>query len=207
MYWYHFGGCFTFWWSEWIPMHTQGCKLSWSSHNLYKISLYATKYLFYLQSYVNSLCVTPLKTNCCKKMRIYHTAMKLARFIHIMLRKNFLNSQQWGKILEFLATTWGCRVLQKNCCSVHVSPKKIDEQSAGNLKVSEKAKLLICNSWFFELEIYRVRTHLESPWILQSVLESPWISVLTLSNPDPEVPNMKDLKDKIAHAVVELKKT
>ena len=40
-----------------------------------------------------------------------------------------------------------------------------------------------------------------------SWLESPWISVLTLSNPDPEVPNMKDLQDKIAHAVVELKKT
>ena len=32
--------------------------------------------------------------------------------------------------------------------------KKIDEQSAGNLKVSEKAKLLICNSWFFEPGIY-----------------------------------------------------
>ena len=43
----------------------------------------------------------------------------------------------------------------------------------------------------------------ESPWKLQSVLESRWISVLTLSNPDPDVPNMKDhLQDKIAHVVV-----
>ena len=48
---------------------------------------------------------------------------------------------------------------------------------------------------------------LESPWKLQLVLESPWISVLTLSNPDSQEPNMKDLQDKIAHAAVELKKT
>ena len=53
----------------------------------------------------------------------------------------------------------------------------------------------------------RVCTHLESPWKLQLVLESPWISVLTLSNPDSQEPNMKDLQDKIAHAAVELKKT
>ena len=34
------------------------------------------------------------------------------------------------------------------------------------------------------------------------------MSMLTLSNPDPEVPNyVKDLQDKIAHVVVELKKT
>ena len=113
------------WWllyifMKWGNSHPQGCKLSWSSHNLDKISLYATKYLFYLQSYVNSPSVTPLKTNCCKKMRIYHTALKPARFIHIMLRKNFLNSQQWGKILEFLATTWGCRALQKNIYAILV---------------------------------------------------------------------------------------
>ena len=44
---------------------------------------------------------------------------------------------------------------------------------------------------------------LESPWKLQLVLESRWISVLTLSNPDPDVPNVKDhLQDKIAHVVV-----
>ena len=33
------------------------------------------------------------------------------------------------------------------------------------------------------------------------------MSMLTLSNPDPEVPNVKDLQDKIAHVVVGLKKT
>ena len=47
-------------------------------------------------------------------MKIYNTALKLAsrenlgtrslaRFIHIMLRENVLNSQQKGNILEFLA--------------------------------------------------------------------------------------------------------
>ena len=88
-----------FWWPLYIFMkwgnpYTQGCKLSWSSHNLYKILLYATKCLIYLQSYVNSLCLTALKTNSCKKMRIFNTILKLARFIHIMLRKNGLNSWQ-----------------------------------------------------------------------------------------------------------------
>ena len=34
-------------------------------------------------------------------MRIYNTALKLARFIHIMLRKNVLNSRQCRIILEF----------------------------------------------------------------------------------------------------------
>ena len=38
---------------------------------------------------------TALKTNWCKKMRIDNTALKLARFIHIMLRKNVLNSWQF----------------------------------------------------------------------------------------------------------------
>ena len=89
-----------FWWPLYIFMkwgnpYTQGCKLSWSSHNLYKILLYATKCLIYLQSYVNSLCLTALKTNWCKKMRIFNTTLKLARFIHINnVKNNGLNSWQ-----------------------------------------------------------------------------------------------------------------
>ena len=57
----------------------------------------------------------------------------------------------------------------------------------------------------------RVRTHLESPWKLQSVLGSPWISVLTLSNTDSQVSkrskHRKTYQDKIAHVVEEPKKT
>ena len=57
----------------------------------------------------------------------------------------------------------------------------------------------------------RVRTHLESPWKLQSVLGSPWISVLTLSNTDSQVSkrskHRKTYQDKIAHVVEEQKKT
>ena len=57
----------------------------------------------------------------------------------------------------------------------------------------------------------RVRTHLESPWKLQSVLESPWISVLTLSNTDSQVSkrskHRKTYQDKTSHVVEEPKKT
>ena len=42
--------------------------------------------------------LTTLKTNCCKKMRIDNTMLKLARFIHKMLRKNVLNSRQFPGI-------------------------------------------------------------------------------------------------------------
>ena len=41
------------------------------------------------------LCWTTLKTKRCKKMRIYNTMLKLARFIHKMLRKNVLTSRQF----------------------------------------------------------------------------------------------------------------
>ena len=61
--------------------------------------------------------------------------------------------------------------------------------------------------WLFITFLKSKFQGLESPWKLQSVLESPGISVLTLSNPDSQVPNMKDLQDKIAHVVVQLKKT
>ena len=37
---------------------------------------------------------TALKTSWCKKMRIYNTALKHARFIQLMLRENVLNSRQ-----------------------------------------------------------------------------------------------------------------
>ena len=43
-----------------------------------------------------------MKTNRCKKMKIYNMALKLARFIHIMYRKNVLNSRNSQNILEFL---------------------------------------------------------------------------------------------------------
>ena len=42
--------------------------------------------------------LTTLKTNWCKKMRIDNTMLKLARFIHKMLRKNVLNSRQFPGI-------------------------------------------------------------------------------------------------------------
>ena len=52
----------------------------------------------------------------------------------------------------------------------------------------------------------RVRTHLESPWKLQSVLESPWISMLSIT-PKKKKRTRKDLRDKITRVVEELKQT
>ena len=55
---------------------------------------------------------------------------------------------------------------------------------------------------------FRVRTHLESPLKLWSVLESPGISLLTLSTTQIlKCVTQKDLQDKIARVVEELKKT
>ena len=65
-----------------------------------------------------SLRWTILKTNWCKNMRIYNTALKLARFIHIMLRKNVLNSWQLPEYFGTLAAVWSYRVLQKNSTSI-----------------------------------------------------------------------------------------
>ena len=51
------------------------------------------------------LCWTTLKTNQCKKMSIYNTALKLARFIHIVLRKNILNFWQFPEYFGIFAAT------------------------------------------------------------------------------------------------------
>ena len=48
-----------------------------------------------------------------KSWGFFNTALKRARFIHTMLRKNFINSRQWGNSLESLAAAWSCRALQK----------------------------------------------------------------------------------------------
>ena len=56
---------------------------------------------------------TALKTNWCKNMRIYNKALKLARFIHIMLRKNVLNSRQLPEYFGILAEAWSYVALQK----------------------------------------------------------------------------------------------
>ena len=58
------------------------------------------------------------------------------------------------------------------------------------------------------LKVLEFKNKNSRPWKLQLVLESPWISVLTLSNPDSQVPNVeekeqtqKNLQDKIANGV------
>ena len=58
------------------------------------------------------------------------------------------------------------------------------------------------------LKVFEFKNKNSRPWKLQLVLESPWISVLSLSNPDSQVPNVeekeetqKNLQGKIAHGV------
>ena len=80
---------------------------------------------------------TALKTNWCKKMRIYNTALKHARFIRLTLRENVLNSRQWGNILEFLTAAWSYRALQKNP-PLYLTKKL--PGTARNLKVNEQSK-------------------------------------------------------------------
>ena len=61
---------------------------------------------------------TALKTNWCKKMWIDNTALKLARFIHIMLRKNVFNSWQFPEYFGIFLTGWSHRALLKNSTSI-----------------------------------------------------------------------------------------
>ena len=61
---------------------------------------------------------TTLKTNWCKSMRIYNTALKLAMFIHVMLRKNMLNFRELPEYFGILAAAWSYRALQKNSTSI-----------------------------------------------------------------------------------------
>ena len=56
-------------------------------------------------------------------MRIYNTALKLARFIYILLRKNVLNSRQFQEYFGILAAARSYRALQKN--STAISQEKI----------------------------------------------------------------------------------
>ena len=60
-----------------------------------------------------------------KKMCIYNTALKLARFIHIIIRKKAVNSQQKGNILEFWEAALSYRALQQK--STSISQEKITD--------------------------------------------------------------------------------
>ena len=51
-------------------------------------------------------------------MRIYNAALKLARFIHIMLRKNVLNSRQLPEYFGILAAACIYIPLRKNYTSI-----------------------------------------------------------------------------------------
>ena len=75
------------------------------------------------------LCWTALKIDRCKKMRIYNTALKLARFIHIMLRKNVLNSRQFLEYFGILTAAWSYRALQKNFTSIFQEKLKVNQQT------------------------------------------------------------------------------
>ena len=73
----------------------------------------------------------------CKKMRIYDTAMKLVRFIHIMKRKNVLISGNSRNILEFLRRPEVTGHYKK------IPPLYLRKNlltAAGNLKVNEQTK-------------------------------------------------------------------
>ena len=48
-------------------------------------------------------------------MRIYDAELKLARFIHITLRENVLNSRQLPEYFGILAAAWSYRSLQNKC--------------------------------------------------------------------------------------------
>ena len=64
------------------------------------------------------LCWTAVTTNWCKKMRINNTALKLARFIHIMLRKCALSSWLFPEYFVIFAVDWSYWALQKNFTSI-----------------------------------------------------------------------------------------
>ena len=68
------------------------------------------------------LCWTALKTNRCKKMTIYNTALKRSWFIYIMLRKIVLNSRLFPEYFGIFAAAWSYRALQKN--STPISQEK-----------------------------------------------------------------------------------
>ena len=64
------------------------------------------------------LCWTTLKTNHSKRMRIYNTELKLAKFIHIMLRKNLLNSRQFLEYFGIFGSGLKLQGITKNSTSI-----------------------------------------------------------------------------------------
>ena len=81
----------------------------------------ATKIKGELRAFLR-LCWTALKTNWSKKMRIYNTTLKLARFIHIMLRKNVLNSRQFPEYFGIFFGGLKSRCITKKF-HLHISGK------------------------------------------------------------------------------------
>ena len=90
-----------------------------------------------LRSLLLRLLWTALKINWRKKMWIDNTALKLARFIHIMLRKSVLNSWQFSEYFGIFLTAWSHRAFQKN---PPLYLRKNLLATARNLKVNEQSK-------------------------------------------------------------------
>ena len=83
------------------------------------------------------LCWTALKTNRCKKMRIYNTALKLARFIHIVMEKCIKFPALPGIFWNF----W--RRPEVTAHYKKIPPLYLRKNllaTAGNLKVNEQTK-------------------------------------------------------------------
>ena len=109
------------------------------------------------------LCWTALKTNRCKKMRIYNTALKLARFIHIMYRKTGLNYRQFLEYFGIFAVAWSYRALQK------IPPLYLRKNSlatAGNLKVNEQTKYK-SNKLFLAI---KRKPEIQSYWVFEPAI-------------------------------------
>ena len=108
---------------------------------------------------------TALKTNWCRKMRIDNTALKLARFIHTILRKNVLNSWQFPEYFGIFLTGWSHRALLK------IPPLYLRKHllaTAGNLKVNEQSRYKSVPIFFF-LAIER-KPEMWNYWIFEPVI-------------------------------------
>ena len=70
-------------------------------------------------------------------MRIYNTVLKLARFIHIMLRENVFNSRQFPEYFRIFGGDLKYRAFQKNP-PLYLRINLL--ATAGNVKVFEKSK-------------------------------------------------------------------
>ena len=67
------------------------------------------------------LCWTALKTNRCKKIKIYNTALKRSWFNHIMLRKTGLNSRQFPEYFGIFAAARSYRALLTKKFHLYIS--------------------------------------------------------------------------------------